>query len=668
LNDQRILIIEDDPHFGRQLVDLLGFHGYGVVLAPDGPAGVEAFEAQDVDLVLADLMLPGMGGVDVIKCIRGLPRGAEVPVLLMSAVYKNPRMFEKELRQLGILEFLAKPFSLIDLGRKVDAILDQALDIAAEEARVTATGSWKLEEIQAALGDGRLGFPEVGTFDRRSLLNLIIDVFHNHSDGRLLLRRGKAERRIYFLNGYPVWVRSDDADERLGAVLQRMKLLSPAQVEAALRRSAIEGILFREAIIGEGFIGEFKLFRAERARVQQVVVQSFAWADGEYDWKEGDEFVDRVGVFEVNPVPCLCEATRRFLTVNDLAADIEERSGHVLERGPRFKQLVPYFELPMAHGDLSMFFGQEDTVIAQLFRQNPHAQEELVKALWLLFRLEIADSRAVPLMLEKPAPPERPKVPPPRPVFDVGFIPPDSGDVEFDFEYDGEEDDEPDEQPLDLASQTIVQDYVALSQADYYSFLGVDREVGGEGLSSAYQQRTLRWRTARLPSDAPSEVRQKAKELTDRLEVAFRTLSNASGRTAYDLRLAVLESGEWQRPSAAELLQEARQLVADEQWADAEPVLRELVDLHPHALEVLSLLGRVIQARAARDVKRLDEARMWLRRALGQDPLHLRTLRTMGEVCKGLGDLDGYRLTAATIRTIDPQDPWLILEAARQRR
>ncbi len=103
MSDQLVLVVEDDPHFGRQLIDLFEFLGYRVELATSGTEGVEQFEALDVDFLLTDLMLPGMSGVEVVKCVRGLPGGEHLPVMMMSAIYKNPRLFEKELRDLDIL-------------------------------------------------------------------------------------------------------------------------------------------------------------------------------------------------------------------------------------------------------------------------------------------------------------------------------------------------------------------------------------------------------------------------------------------------------------------------------------------------------------------------------------------------------------------------------------
>ena len=120
-----ILVVEDDEHFGRQLVDLLQFLGHEVTWAKTGPEGLDGFVRKRADLVLVDLMIPGMNGVVLVRKLRSIRGGATVPVLMMSAVYRNPRMFERELRALNVLEFLAKPFSLIDLGRTIGVILDE---------------------------------------------------------------------------------------------------------------------------------------------------------------------------------------------------------------------------------------------------------------------------------------------------------------------------------------------------------------------------------------------------------------------------------------------------------------------------------------------------------------------------------------------------------------
>ena len=140
-----ILLVEDDPHFGKQLVDLFQFLGYRTTLAKSGEEAITAFTDAPYSFVLCDIMLPGMSGVDVIERLRTLESGDSVPVMLMSAVYKNPRLFRRELRRLNVLEFLPKPFSVIDVGRKVGAVLEEGQEVQSAEADITESGSWRAE-------------------------------------------------------------------------------------------------------------------------------------------------------------------------------------------------------------------------------------------------------------------------------------------------------------------------------------------------------------------------------------------------------------------------------------------------------------------------------------------------------------------------------------------
>ena len=75
-----ILVIEDDLYIQALLQELLGDEGYTVAVAGDGPEGLAALEAQPVDLVLCDLMLPKLGGREVLRAIRARPHSALLPV------------------------------------------------------------------------------------------------------------------------------------------------------------------------------------------------------------------------------------------------------------------------------------------------------------------------------------------------------------------------------------------------------------------------------------------------------------------------------------------------------------------------------------------------------------------------------------------------------------
>jgi DNA-binding response OmpR family regulator len=120
-----ILVVEDDPVNGLVLLDYLEAHGYRVLLAKTGQAGIEAFEGERPDMVLVDVLLPLRNGFEV--CFEIKRRVSETPVLLMSAVYKNVSHAEtyakNDLRAQG---FLVKPFELSELLVRVHALIGSA--------------------------------------------------------------------------------------------------------------------------------------------------------------------------------------------------------------------------------------------------------------------------------------------------------------------------------------------------------------------------------------------------------------------------------------------------------------------------------------------------------------------------------------------------------------
>jgi len=116
---QRILVVEDDAPIRMGLVDALDASGYETLEAGDGRAGLEAALAEDIDLVLLDLMLPGPGGLEVLAELRAT-RSA-LPVIILTAMgAENDRVKGLDL---GADDYVVKPFSLRELLSRVAAVL-----------------------------------------------------------------------------------------------------------------------------------------------------------------------------------------------------------------------------------------------------------------------------------------------------------------------------------------------------------------------------------------------------------------------------------------------------------------------------------------------------------------------------------------------------------------
>jgi two-component system, OmpR family, alkaline phosphatase synthesis response regulator PhoP len=116
---KRILIIEDDRHIAEGIQFNLSLQGYAVEIASDGVAGVSQWKALRPDLVILDIMLPGIDGLSILQSIR--LEDERMPVLILSAK-ADPDDRIKGLA-MGVDDYLAKPFNLEELMLRVERLL-----------------------------------------------------------------------------------------------------------------------------------------------------------------------------------------------------------------------------------------------------------------------------------------------------------------------------------------------------------------------------------------------------------------------------------------------------------------------------------------------------------------------------------------------------------------
>jgi two-component system response regulator RegX3 len=127
----RILIVEDEESFSDPLSYLLRKEGYDVAVADTGPAALAEFEQNGADLVLLDLMLPGLSGVDVCRQLR---QRSSVPVIMLTA--KDSEIDKVVGLELGADDYVTKPYSSRELLARIKAVLRR---LAEPEELVPAT-------------------------------------------------------------------------------------------------------------------------------------------------------------------------------------------------------------------------------------------------------------------------------------------------------------------------------------------------------------------------------------------------------------------------------------------------------------------------------------------------------------------------------------------------
>ena len=114
----RILVVEDEQSFSDPLSYLLRKEGYEVAIAETGPEALEEFERSGADLVLLDLMLPGLSGEDVCRALR---QRSNVPVIMLTA--KDSEIDKVVGLEIGADDYVTKPYSSRELLARIKAVL-----------------------------------------------------------------------------------------------------------------------------------------------------------------------------------------------------------------------------------------------------------------------------------------------------------------------------------------------------------------------------------------------------------------------------------------------------------------------------------------------------------------------------------------------------------------
>jgi two-component system, OmpR family, alkaline phosphatase synthesis response regulator PhoP len=137
----RVLVVEDDPDLAFGLRTTLEIEGYTADVAADGPQGLQRAREDRPDLVILDLMLPGMDGYRVLRTLRA--EGNRVPVLILTARGEEA---DKVLGfRSGADDYVTKPFGLLELLARVEALLRRAGGGVAEAPPVDRFGEVEMD-------------------------------------------------------------------------------------------------------------------------------------------------------------------------------------------------------------------------------------------------------------------------------------------------------------------------------------------------------------------------------------------------------------------------------------------------------------------------------------------------------------------------------------------
>jgi len=148
---KRILIIEDESHIAEGLKLNLSLQDYEVKIADNGNVGLKVWKTWQPDLIVLDIMLPGIDGLSVLRSIR--LEDERLPILILSA--KTDMDYKVKGLSYGVDDYLTKPFSLEEFLLRVERLLTR---LSWYEENATATVNGGVEDSIHTFGDNRIDF------------------------------------------------------------------------------------------------------------------------------------------------------------------------------------------------------------------------------------------------------------------------------------------------------------------------------------------------------------------------------------------------------------------------------------------------------------------------------------------------------------------------------
>jgi two-component system alkaline phosphatase synthesis response regulator PhoP len=140
---QKILVIEDEPDIRKLLQYNLAQERFKVLEAEDGEQALKILQRDKPHLIILDLMLPGLSGLELCKILRDRPDTSQLPILMLTA--KAGEADKVVGLEMGADDYLAKPFSPREMVARVRAILRRSESAPAAEVRLYQKGSLKID-------------------------------------------------------------------------------------------------------------------------------------------------------------------------------------------------------------------------------------------------------------------------------------------------------------------------------------------------------------------------------------------------------------------------------------------------------------------------------------------------------------------------------------------
>lgn len=590
---KRVLVVEDDPGTRQLLAAILSEFDVEVHEESRDDQGFQRFLELGPDLVFIDVLLPRRGGLHLLRRIRGARGGKDVPVFVMSAVYRGADIRTEAVRDLGALDFLKKPFQLDALRERLGRLLADAQAPAEAEAVTPFAPS----EILSRGSLSTVDFPL-----------LLQDLAFHKTTGCLNLQWGRVKKVVFLQDGEIVFALSNQMRETLGR-----HLLDRGAVEEEAYREGIEVMLqtkkkLGEFLIARGLIDPKNLFDAVRENVTAKVMDVFAWEGGEFRVSPYQEPPARIPGQPLEAHRVLWEGVRFRVPFERLTATLAPRAElRLLPEGNLFDLAA---EVCLEKDDvqfLRLLRRMRGYTLGEVLAEA-RGEAEVRFLYYLLVRGYLTLSRAT------------------------------AGDASWELD------------PADMERVRRARHRLdALRSRNYFQVLEVPLDATDEKVRESYLHRAKDVHPDMLGPQDPPELHRIHAETFHAIQAAYEALKTEPRRREY---LKFIQEGieeevsDGSRILAAEgLFQQGRGLLRRRAWDEAAEAFRKALDANPEEGEYALHLGiaRMHQAAAGR-ANALTEAAELLTRARSLMKDSAEPSYHLGHLLALQGDVEGAQV------------------------
>ena len=578
---KHILIVDDDANIRRFLSESLRLHGYEVHSFEDAETALRELDNLEVDLVLLDVLLPGTNGLQLCGKLRALPKTKDLPIIMMTAFYKQADHIRDAREQYGATDYLLKPFPLKTLHEKIDALIG---------VPAAATDSKRLS-IEGNLAES--DFPRI-----------LHNLYSLGATGLLHLEYKDLKKVVYIRKGYPIFVRSNLVREFLGQRLVRAGQLTEAQLKESLETAKLKGLRHGMALVEMRLLTPHQLHETLRDQVLEKILGIFAWPEGSYRFVQVREFKQNVTSINLSPANLILLGLRKHASRALLAKILQPHLGDYLKKAE--SPLYRFQEIELTGSDQRILDNCKGNVtLGEILERHVLSRNEVEPLLAALLSTNILVS-----VQEEPAAVQ---------------------------EVCTEETED-----FRARRETFMKDYTWMMGQDYFTLFGVSESTSREQLRKAYHSLVKKYHPDRFfEQDVLADLKDKAIALFQRISDAHETLLDEKAKARYinDLKeLTKSDSTALKKGLEVEnAYQEGMACLKAKKYRDAEQAFTKALALRPNETEYLIYQAWSSYKADPKDPGVIITARKNLMRATEVNPKLSMGHLYLGYICKDEG-------------------------------